>query len=93
MVHLVVAVAALALGLFLHLSLAELATVVLTIGVVLAAEAFNTALEAACDAASPDLHPLIKRAKDAAAAGVLVAALAAVVVGALLFGPRLLALL
>ncbi len=83
---------AVALTLALRLSAAEAALVALTIGLVLAAEAFNTALEAACDAFSPEVHPLIKRAKDASAAGVLIAAVAAVVIGALLFGPRVAAL-
>lgn len=89
-VHLVLAAAALLLSLALGLSLAEMALVVLTIALVLTVEAFNTALEALADVASPDYHPLIKRAKDISAAAVLLGAAAAVAIAALLFVPRLL---
>jgi diacylglycerol kinase len=48
---------------------------------VVAAELLNAAVEAVVDLVSPEDHPLAKRAKDVAAAGVLVAALGAVGVG------------
>ncbi len=57
------------------------------------AEAFNTALEALADAVHPERHEGVGRAKDVAAGGVLVAAIAAAVIGAAIFGPRILALL
>jgi diacylglycerol kinase (ATP) len=56
---------------------------------VLSLEMMNCALEAAVDLASPELHPLAKYAKDAAAGAVLVAALTSVVVGVWLLGPPL----
>ena len=52
------------------------------------AEALNTALEFLADVASPDFHPLVEKAKDVAAAGVLVAATGAAIVGVLIFVPR-----
>ncbi len=61
----------------------------LAISAVWAAEAINTALELLADAVSPDHHPLIGKAKDAAAAAVLVAAIAASVIGGLVFWPYL----
>ena len=64
----------------------------LTIAIVLAAEGINTALEAVVDLASPDYHPLAKIAKDVGAGTVLLTAIAAVIVGLLLFLPRLLPL-
>ena len=88
-VHIALAGLALGLSVLLRLSPAEIALVVLTIGLVLAAEAANTAVEAVCDLVSPGYHPLVRRAKDVAAAGVLIAALAAVGVAIVLFGPRL----
>jgi len=51
---------------------------------VLAAEAFNTAIEAVVDLASPGRHPLAARAKDIAAAAVLICSLGAVAVGVVL---------
>jgi diacylglycerol kinase (ATP) len=53
----------------------------------------NTALEVLADAVAPDPHPLVGRAKDAAAGAVLVAALGAAAIGLLVLGPRLWALL
>lgn len=88
-VHLALAALALALAVLLGLSPVELAVVVLTIGLVLAAEALNTAVEAVCDAVAPNYDPLIGRAKDVAAAAVLVTAFTAVGVAVVLFVPRL----
>jgi diacylglycerol kinase len=91
--HLVVAVAAILLGLILGLTALEWAILVLTIGLVLVAEAINTAIEHAIDLTVRQIDPLARTAKDVGAAGVLIAALISVLVGCLLFLPKLLALL
>jgi len=52
------------------------------------AEALNTALEALANAAVPERHPLVRNAKDVAAGAVLLAATGAVVIGAMVFVPR-----
>lgn len=88
-IHLLVAVAVLAAGVYFGLSRLEWAAVALCIAFVLAAECVNTALEYLTDLVSPEYHPLAGKAKDAAAAAVLLAAVGAVVVGLLIFGPRL----
>ncbi len=64
--------------------------VLLLIALVLSLELLNTALEALADLASPVYHPLAKRAKDTAAAAVLLASLLALLVGLYLFLPPLL---
>lgn len=87
--HLLFALAALGLGLYLRLERAELALVALAIGLVLGAELLNSALEALVDLVSAQQHPLAKAAKDMAAGAVLVAAAAALAVGWLLFLPHL----
>ena len=79
-------VLACALAVALH---APLAPIVLCCALVLSLELVNTALEALTDLASPDLHPLAKIAKDAAAGAVLVASLGALVVGAVVLGTAL----
>ena len=61
----------------------------LTIGVVLAAELFNTCLEHVVDLIMPDTHPLARAAKHAGAAAVLAASLAAAAVGVVLYGQAL----
>jgi diacylglycerol kinase (ATP) len=89
-VHVALAALALALSFLLGLSPADIALVILTIGLVLAVEAINTAVEAVCDLVSPGYHPLVKQAKDVSAAAVLISAVAAVGVAAALFLARLL---
>ncbi|MCL6449732.1 MAG: diacylglycerol kinase family protein [Acetobacteraceae bacterium] len=89
-IHLAVALGAAWAGWVLGFSAMEWAVLALTVGAVMGLEALNTALETAVDlACGGRAEPLARRAKNAAAAGVLVAALAAVAVGAALFGPRL----
>jgi diacylglycerol kinase len=92
-VQLAAGAAAVALGAFFRISRGEWIAVALCIGLVLGGECANTALEAVVDLASPGRHPLAKRAKDAAAGAVLLFSLAAAVVGAIVFLPRLFALL
>jgi len=54
------------------------------------AEGLNTALEKLADAAVPQHHELVGKAKDVSAAAVLIAAVIAVAVAIALFAPRLL---
>ena len=88
-IQLVLAAAAIALGVWLGLGPIEWSLLALTIGLVLGLECLNTAIEITVTLVSPQAHPLAKAAKDVAAASVLVGAVAAAVVGLLLFGPRL----
>ena len=88
-VHSAIALGAVVVGLVVGLDAVRWAVIALTIGLVFSAELVNTALEAAVDLASEDTKPLAKVAKDVAAGAVLVAALSAVVVGALVLGPPL----
>lgn len=55
---------------------------------VISAEMFNTAIEALVDLASPEIHPLAKKAKDVAAGATLVTAIFAAIVGLLIFVPK-----
>jgi diacylglycerol kinase len=88
-VELAIALAAIGLGLWLGLSVTQWAILVLSIAAVLILEGLNTAMEAVVDLASPRIHPLAKAAKDVTAGMVLLAAIAAVIVGLLLFVPPL----
>ncbi|QQL45262.1 diacylglycerol kinase [Sulfuriroseicoccus oceanibius] len=71
----------------------EWAVLALTWALVLGAEMINSSIEALCDHLHPARHPQIARVKDVAAGAVLVCALVAVIVGTLLFGPKLVVLL
>lgn len=88
-VHSMAAVAVLVLGFWLGLPPRDWAVLVLTIAMVFTAEFINTAIEAVVDLASPVHHPLAKVGKDVGAGAVLVAALAAVLIGLLILGPPL----
>lgn len=86
-------VVVLGLGFYLQLSPMEWALVALAVAGVWTAELFNTALETLTNLASPAYHPLAGKAKDVAAGAVLLAAAGALAVGALVFGPKIWALL
>ena len=92
-IHLVAAVVAVAAGILLEISAAEWAVVALCIGSVTAAEAINSAIEALCDRVSPGFDPMIGKAKDLAAAGVLLTAAGAAAAGLLIFIPKIASLL
>jgi diacylglycerol kinase len=77
------------LGAWLQLSSIEWAILLAMTALVWTAELLNTAIESVVDLASAERHPLAKAAKDTAAAGVLVAAVLAAVVGGLILAPRL----
>ena len=92
-IHAAATVAVVALGAALGVSRLEWALLVFAIALVWTAEGLNTALEWLCDVAAPEYNPLVKKAKDVAAAAVLLAAIGSALIGLLVFGPRLLALL
>ena len=90
-IHLVATLAAVGLGLWLGLESAEWRWIGLAIALVWMAEAANTALESLADALHPARDARVGRAKDAAAGAVLVAAIAAALIGASIFAPRIVA--
>jgi len=91
--HLPVALAAVALAAWLGISPVEWCLVALSIGGVIAAEVFNTSVESLARALDSGPDQRVKDALDTASAAVLVAVGAAIMVGLVIFGPRLLALL
>lgn len=89
-IHLIAAILVTIAGIWLSLTSMEWCLIAIAIGLVWAGEAFNTSLEKLADVVSPDYHPGIKSVKDLAAAGVLLLTLAAVVVGLVIFVPKVL---
>ena len=77
-------------GCLTGLSVMEWIAVIFAIGMVLAAEAVNSSIEALADLVSPDYNEAIKRTKDLAAGAVLILAIAAAIVGLLIFIPKFL---
>jgi len=84
-VHLTACCYVLFLAFRMGLTRGEIACIVLTIGTVMSAEAMNTAVEKLCDFAQKQRNPRIRVVKDVAAGAVLLCALAAVLVGAVIF--------
>jgi diacylglycerol kinase (ATP) len=87
-VHAVATVMVIVAGFLFRVSAADWCWIILAISIVWTAEALNTAFEFLADAASPEFHPLVRDAKDVAAGAVLVTALAAAVIGAMIFWPH-----
>lgn len=88
-IHLFITVCVVIAGFLLNISPTEWIAIVFAIGFVLAAESFNTAVEALCDEVSSGYRESIRRSKDVAAAGVMIAALTAVVIGLIVFIPKI----
>ena len=88
-IHAVATLIVLVAALFFHISAADWCWIILAISIVWTAEALNTAFEFLADAASPEFHPLVRDAKDVAAGAVLLTAIAASVIGVIIFWPYL----
>lgn len=86
-IHLVAAVGVVAAGFFLGLEQWRWAAVFSAIFLVMMAETFNSAVEAAVDLATQQIHPLARAAKDMAAGAVLLSALYAITVAGVVFVP------
>ena len=88
-IHCVAAVAVVCAGFILKIDKYEWCWIIISIALVFIFEMINTAIEIICDVVSPEINPQIKRIKDIAAGAVLVASLAAVAIGLIIFVPKL----
>jgi diacylglycerol kinase len=89
-IHLVATVCVIVAGVVFRVSIIEAAVLAIVTGSVWVLEMLNTCIEQIMDFIHPEEHPGIKIIKDLAAGAVLVAALTAVVVGLLIFIPKML---
>ncbi len=87
--HLLASVIVLSVGFYTKLTSIEWSIILIQIGLVIAAETFNTAIEKLCDFVSPEHQPLIGKVKDLSAAAVLIVSGVAVIVGIIIFLPKL----
>jgi len=90
--HSLIAVCTVAAGFLLQISVTEWIIIVIACGCVFAAEALNTAIEKLADIISPEYNEAIRNVKDLSAGGVLLMAIAAAIVGCLIFLPKLIML-
>jgi diacylglycerol kinase len=92
-IHFVVILVVIISGIYLNLSALEWSVLGLTIGMVIVAEMFNTAIEYLVDLVSPERHRLAEKTKDVSAAAVLTAALIATIIAIYIFGNKIFNLL
>ncbi len=92
-IHCLAVIAVTAAGTFLHIKPVEWCICLLLFGLILSLELVNTAVEAVVDLVTEEKKPLAKIAKDTAAGAVLVSAIAAAIIGWIIFIPYLLGLM
>ena len=91
--HGIVSIFAVILGIIFKIKLSELAIIFIALGIILALELINTAIEAAVDLTTSKIHPLAKIAKDCGSAASFVMSIVSIVISLFVFGPYLLELL
>jgi diacylglycerol kinase len=89
-IHLLITVLVIALGIIFRVDRIDWAILMIAIALVWIAEILNTSIEALVDLVVQQYHPLAKVAKDTGAAAVLFAAIIAVILGIIVFLPRIL---
>jgi diacylglycerol kinase len=92
-IHLFILVIVLVAGILFKISAADWLAIILVSGLVFASECFNTAVEYLSDVITDEQNENIRRAKDVAAAGVLIAAAVSVITGFIIFIPEIIKLM
>ncbi len=92
-IHVIAAILAIALSIVFKISLIEWLIIIIVIGLVFVTELLNSSLENLADELTQDFNKRMKRIKDYGAAAVLISSIVALVVGVLVFGPKILELL
>ena len=87
--HLTAGIIVLVLAWWLRVSRFDWLILIVAVGSVFGAEVMNSAVELVVDLAQPHFDPLAGMAKDVAAGAVLIAAIQAVIIGLIVFVPRL----
>ena len=91
-IHLAISIVAVLLGIFLKIERLEWLTILVCMAVVFSAELMNTAVETVVDLVSPEFHPLAEKAKDVSAGAVLLASFFSLIIGAIIFIPKIISL-
>jgi diacylglycerol kinase len=88
-IHIISAILTVFFGFYFQVSGLEWIALIFAIGFVLVSEAFNTAIEIDIDLTSPEYHPFARDTKDVAAAAVLLSVFVAILVGLIVFLPKI----
>ena len=92
-IHFLVMLLVIVFGFICNISITEWLICILLFGFVITLELMNTAIETAIDICMPQINPKAKLAKDTSAGAVLIVAIVAVVIGIIIFGPKILDLI
>ncbi len=92
-IHVVIALLVVIAGIWLSISTTEWLIIIICFGMVLAAETFNSSIEKLTDIASPEVNPEAGLVKDLAAGAVLILAIAAAIIGLIIFIPKIIAII
>lgn len=92
-IHFAIALCVVVGGWYFRINQIEWILVLMCIGMVISIELLNTSIENLCDHLTTKQHPMIKKIKDISAAGVLVVAICAAIIGMIIFIPHLLQIL
>lgn len=90
LIHTIAAILVIVLGIYFKVSVLEMIILILVIGLVIAFEIINTAIEYTIDMTMPNIHPMAKMAKDASSGAVLIISITASVIGVMIFLPKIL---
>lgn len=85
----VISLLAVIAGFFFKINSTEWMFLLISSAVVLSLEAINSAIEKLCDLVSPTIHPVIKKVKDMCAAAVLISAIFSLIIGCIIFLPKI----
>ncbi|MDF2854394.1 MAG: diacylglycerol kinase [Neobacillus sp.] len=88
-IHMIISILVIGCSFFFSISYVEWIIVILTIGGMIALELVNTAIERVVDLITKEYHPLAEQAKDIAAGAVFVYAITAVIIGIIIFLPKI----
>lgn len=88
-IHILTAILVTILGVIYRINTIEWLVIILISSSVIAAETINTAIEEACDVMHPEHHPGARLAKHCAAGGVLILSIAAIIIGLIIFTPKI----
>ena len=91
-VHLIISILVIIAGIVFKISITQWLMILIVMAMVFSAELFNTAIEGIVDIVSPEYNDKAGLIKDCAAAAVLITAIAAAIVGMLIFAPKLIEL-
>jgi len=91
-IHLAVTILVIVLSIFFRVNKTETIAIIFSIALVWITEMVNTTIEKTMDFISLQRHPQIKIIKDLSAGAVLIAAIAAVIVGCIIFVPKIISL-